>query len=96
MSYKVVYNNCYGGFGLSEKAKEMLSQLKGMKIEYDTEIPRHDRDLVAVVEKLGAEASGRYASLKIVNISSDRYRISEYDGAERVITPETEDYVIID
>lgn len=93
---KVVYNNCYGGFGLSEKAKEMLSQLKGTEVSHVTRIPRHDRDLVAVVEKLGTEASGRYASLKIANISSDRYRISEYDGVERVITPETEDYIIID
>lgn len=96
MTHKVVYNDSYGGFNLSEKAKEMLSQLKGIEISYDTIILRHDKDLVAVVEKLGAEASGRYSNLKIAEISSDRYRIFDYDGLESVITPETIDYVIID
>lgn len=96
MTHKVVYNDSYGGFNLSEKAKEMLSQLKGIEISYDTIILRHDKDLVAVVEQLGAEASGHYSNLKIAEISSDRYRIFDYDGLESVITPETIDYVIID
>lgn len=46
-------------------------------------------DLITVVETLGEEASGQYASLKIVDIpdidvSERDIQISEYDGAEWV------------
>lgn len=57
----------------------------------------HHKDLVAVVEALGDKASGSYSHLTVVNITSNQYRIEEYDGAERVITPEdTEDWIVID
>ena len=95
MSHKVVYNSCYGGFGLSEKAQKLLNELKGEEVCY-YDLPRHDKDLVAVVEELGSEASGDYGSLKIATINSDRYRISEYDGWEKVVTPETEKYIVIE
>ena len=95
MSHKVVYNSCYGGFGLSEKAQKLLNELKGEEVDY-YDLPRHDNDLVAVVEELGSEANGDYGSLKIATINSDRYRISEYDGWEKVITPETDSYIIIE
>ena len=95
MSHKVVYNDYYGGFGLSEKAQKLLNELKGEEVDcYD--LPRHDKDLVAVVEELGSEASGRFNSVKIAEIESDRYRISEYDGWEKVITPEIEKYIVIE
>lgn len=32
MSNKVVYNACYGGFGLSEKAEELYAERKGIKL----------------------------------------------------------------
>ena len=95
MSHKVVYNSCYGGFGLSEKSQKLLNDLKGEEVDcYD--LPRHDKDLVAVVEELGSESSEDYGSLKIATINSDRYRISEYDGWEQVITPEEEQYIVIE
>lgn len=94
MPNKVVYNSCYGDFGLSEKAKNLLNELKGEEVCY-YDLPRHDKDLVAVVEELGSEASGMFASIRVATINSDRYRISEYDGWEQVITPEEERYVII-
>lgn len=95
MSHKVVYNSYYGGFGLSEKARKLLSELKGEEVDcYD--LPRHDKDLIAVVEELGSKAGGTYASLKIAEINSNRYRISEYDGWEKVITPETDSYIVIE
>lgn len=94
MPNKVVYNSCYGGFGLSEKAKNLLNELKGEEVCY-YDLPRHDKDLVAAVEELGSEASGMFASIRVATINSDRYRISEYDGWEQVITPEEERYVII-
>ena len=94
MLNKVVYNACYGGFGLSEKAKNLLNELKGEEVCY-YDLPRHDKDLVAVVEELGSEANVDYSDLKIATIDSDRYRISEYDGLERVVTPETDEYISI-
>lgn len=94
MPNKVVFNACYGGFGLSEKARKLLNELKGEEVDY-YDLPRHDKDLVAVVEELGSEANGMFACIKIATINSDRYRISEYDGWEQVITPEEEQYIII-
>lgn len=95
MSYKVVYNDYYGGFGLSEKARKLLNELKGEEVDY-LDLPRHDKDLVAAVEELGSEASGTFNSVKVAYINSDRYRISEYDGWEKVITPDEENYIVIE
>lgn len=95
MPNKVVYNSHYGGFGLSKKARKLLNELKGEEVDY-YDLPRHDKDLVAVVEELGSEASGTFNSVQIAEIDSDRYRISEYDGWEKVITPNEENYVVIE
>jgi hypothetical protein len=49
------------------------------------DIPRNDPVLVEVVEQLGVNANGKYASLKVVNIpDSVAYEISEYDGMEHI------------
>ena len=57
-------------------AKQMLVERK---------IPRDDPTLVQVVEELGADASGRYADLEIVEIPDDvAWQIEEYDGYEHV------------
>ena len=51
----------------------------------NSRLPRDDTDLVAVVEELGAEASGLCASLKVVEIPAGvKWRIEEYDGNEHV------------
>jgi hypothetical protein len=88
---KVIYNSDYGGFSLSVRAAEMLATRKGWD-EPDTypELSRHDRDLVAVVEALGCEAaSGDNARLAVRELPDGaRYRIDEYDGAERVMLPD--------
>ncbi len=141
---KVVINNCFGGFSLSQKATKRLAELNGKKCyffeggyskpytpsfgndglfwsaftvpnpndyikdtsdwadwtneqkkEYNslfesislTSRPedRADPKLVQVIEELGAEANGRCADLKIVEIPDDiEYEISEYDGNEHV------------
>ena len=58
---------------------------------------RHHKDLVAVVEALGNDANGRNAKLAIANIYGNKYRIDQYDVAERVITPEdSESWIVID
>ena len=77
---KVVINRCYGGFGLSEKAMKFL----GVGSEWP-DIARNDPKLVECVEKLGEEANGAYAELKVVGIPDDvNWEIGEYDGLEWV------------
>ena len=51
--------------------------------EYD--LPRDDKDLVAVVETLGLEASGIGASLHVIEIPDGiEWEIKSHDGLERV------------
>lgn len=77
---KVVINRCYGGFGLSEKAMKFLGADSSWP-----DIARNDLKLVECVEKLGEEANGTYAELKVVEIPDDvNWEISEYDGLEWV------------
>ena len=99
--YKVVYNGCYGGFGLSKEASEYLNKHCGTKIdpEYgyidENEVPRHHKGLVEVVELMGEKANGFCAKLKIAEIDNPMYRIDEYDGFESVETPDTYNWVVI-
>ena len=49
------------------------------------DIERNDKDLIAVVEKLGEKANGQCAELEVVEIPDDiDWEISDYDGMERV------------
>lgn len=80
--FKVVYNDCYGGFGLSAKAESILKDLGHEDTYY---IPRHHPDLIYVVELLGQEANSRFSDLKIKQLKGDKYYICEYDGLETVI-----------
>lgn len=78
---KIVINDCYGGYGLSE---EFLDKYGKEFIERE----RNDPELIAAIEEFGeCEASDEYASLSIVQIPDDctDYYIHEYDGAEGVI-----------
>jgi len=83
---KVVINKCYGGFGLSADALIRYNQLAGTNFIYDHEIEdRSDKNLVAVVEEMGAAASGAYGELKVVEIPDGvEWGIEEYDGVEWV------------
>jgi len=95
--HKVVYNSCYGGFSLSEKAQEWFEQHGHPSwAEYSPDIPRHHPLLVQCVEELRDEASGKYARLRIAEIKGNKYWIEEYDGQEWVHTPENTDWVIIE
>lgn len=78
---KIVINDCYGGYGLSE---DFLEKYGKEFIERE----RNDPELIAAIEEFGEdEASGYYSSLSIVQIPDDctDYCIHEYDGAESVI-----------
>lgn len=109
---KVVINDDFGGFGLSDKAFEKLLERKGIAFEkvhndkydmvhyyqaghaddsdfylspYDFYNDRADVDLIAVVEELGKEAQGNYASLSIIEIPDGiEWQVVEYDGMEHI------------
>jgi hypothetical protein len=82
---KVVINTCYGGFGLSDDAFTRYKNESGnTEISYYG-IPRNDPILVSIVEELGEDSWGRWASLKIVDIPDGiEWDIEEYDGSEWV------------
>ena len=98
--YKVVINNCYGGFSISKQALKRLKELKKAKgwdvseldtyIDYDDRITRHDEDLIKVVEELGSKASGMCASVKVYELAYPIYRIEEYDGFESIKYPNSD------
>ena len=85
--YKVVLNSCFGGFGLSKDAIQMLNDKHGLNIDSDygyvdnddfgivddnMDAYRMDKRLVSVVKKLGVKkASGQYSALRIVDVPDD-------------------------
>ena len=86
---KVVYNACYGGFGLSAKAIKWLADNKGVTATgYSFDDDRANPALVEVVEALGADAAGSCGDLQIEEIPDGaEYEIAEYDGNESVVPP---------
>ena len=99
---KVVINTCYGGFGLSAFAINMMEE-RGYKVTrynfgsyLDSDIARHNEDLIEVVEILGEDANGMCAELTIVEFDGNVYRIDEYDGYESVVTPEDQKWIVIE
>lgn len=67
------------------KTTETLAKIDGIYFS-EYEIERTDKDLISVVEELGVEkASGKHASLEVVEIPDDiQYEIEEYDGIESI------------
>jgi hypothetical protein len=94
---KVVVNRCYGGFTLSDRAQALLlergvvPEVERLKGEDDAnhlyrrleKLPRHDPELVKVVEELGEAASGECSELAVVEVQLG-YDIRNFDGAEKV------------
>jgi len=87
---KVVINTCFGGFGLSAEAEQLLADA-GIKIEGGAVMADLIGDfrvhpvLVSTVETLGEKASAEYAQLKVVEIPDgvDWYT-TEHDGNETI------------
>ena len=75
---KFVLNKCYGGFGLSDWAREQMGC---------SEPDRNDPDFVSLVEKYPDKVSGECAELEVVEIPDDvtDYRFDEYDGFECIL-----------
>ena len=91
MSFKIVINTCFGGFGLSEEAEAMWREAKNMGEGDDVwtyDIARDDPDLVRIVETLGEKANSRYSDLRAVEVPlwlrEKGWVISEYDGSEHI------------
>jgi hypothetical protein len=90
---KVVYNACYGGFGLSQEAMDRYTELSGVTDFYARDLRRSDPFLVQVVEELGEDANDGFSNLAIRDVPVGTYwRIDEYDGFERVMTMEEYDW----
>jgi hypothetical protein len=82
---RIVINDCYGGFGLSDRALAEYKKLTGIADEdfYDRDIARDDPYLVKVVKDMGMSANGKFSNLKIVEVPADvEWIVQEYDGAE--------------
>lgn len=81
-TYKVVINDCYGGYGLSEEVEEYLKTITGVE-NPEWELDRHDINLINAITKFGKKANGFCASLTFENVPVGvDYEIQEYDGAE--------------
>jgi hypothetical protein len=82
---KIAVNRCYGGFGLSAKAKERFRELSEKDFDKWADDARTDPTLIKVIEELGEAANGYYAKLEIVEIPDGTdWEIEEYDGKEWV------------
>lgn len=105
--HKVVYNQTFGGFHLSDSAVEYIRK-RGINIdewgeildedgnETGESIERHNPILVKCVEELdGRIAASRGNMLAITEIEGNLYKIHWYDGMETVITPKDEHWIKI-
>ena len=83
---KFVLNKCYGGFGLSDKAEDELKAKLNLEEFFSWKIARNNEALVEIVERLGAEANGCFAELKVVDIPDENtdFEIDNYDGIETI------------
>jgi hypothetical protein len=89
MSEYAIINTCYGGFGVSEKARTLMGLTKAQIYQ----IARNDKLLVDVVRRLGEEASDKHAKLVAVKLKpATKYVIYEFDGMEYI----SEDHKIFD
>jgi hypothetical protein len=84
---KVVINEDFGGFGLSDDAEALYKERKGITDPdwWYGDIARDDPLLIQIVKEMGDKADGTFASLRIVEIPDDvNWYIEEYDGREWV------------
>ena len=87
MNFKVIYNNCYGEFGVSELALKEYNMRTNKNITHGRSIDRFDTTLIELVETLGEAVNDLHSELKIMEIPI-KYRafidIEDYDGKQFV------------
>lgn len=108
VSTRVVLNKCFGGFGLSKKAKELLMSTLEIA-QYDdrtvdeilNEIPRHHPALIYVVEHLGTEVWVPFHLDQYINrvfiveipIAENDYEVRYQDGWETAVPKNFENVI---
>ena len=94
MTFEYIINTRHGGYCLSKKAYEYLGLEwdggSGLGFAYDDD--RWNPKLIECIKKLGKEANGDGAELKIVEVEIDINVFNKYDGIEEVCV----DYYIND
>lgn len=83
---KVVINACFGGFSLSDAARQKIAATTGSQPSWMADgVDRDNPALVSAVAELGRDAAGGYASLVVVEIPDGvKWHIHEYDGYETI------------
>lgn len=84
---EVLYNDCYGGWTLSNKAKE-LYKLRKNNLSNTYISKRSDPILIQIYYELGDKFDDKFSKTnikKIDKIYEKYYDIEEYDGLESVI-----------
>lgn len=100
ITFDMVINTCFGGFGLSQRAAEEVFRRKNIPYALekfgsrvypladgktvDEYVPRNDADLVAVVREMGQAANGDLADLKIKSVTIS-ISTDNYDGKETIV-----------
>ena len=107
---RVLINNQYGGFGVSEAAAYRLRELgvyvvvdvdvdpiDGSRAVYVGGVPcaRHDARLLQVWDEMGEAMADGPCTLAVVEVEGPRYRVTEYDGWEAVQTPDDIEWVYV-
>lgn len=86
-TFKVVYNDCYGGFDLSKKALAEYNRRKSTAILYADDILQTDPILIDLVETMGKEVNTNVSNLKIKEFPLkflNFLKWDEYEGKESV------------
>jgi hypothetical protein len=90
---EVLYNACYGGWGISDKAMELYKlrnvndNSMGLEYECDELLSRTDPILIQIYNELGNEMNTKWSKIKIKKIPKiyeNYYFITQYDGKECV------------
>jgi hypothetical protein len=101
VTFEMVINTCFGGFGLSQQAAEKIFRRKGISYTLesigsrvyplangktvDEIVARNDLDLVAVVREMGKAADGDCAKLEIKSVTV-YVSTHSFDGKETIVS----------